>query len=185
MTDAKNVDHPDGMIPKKKALFIDRDGVINEDSAYPYKPEHIVFKDGIFDLCGKAQEKGYLIVAVTNQAGVAKGYFQEEDVDRLHAWMKEKFLERGIGVAGFYFCPYHVNGTVEKYRRDSDCRKPRPGMILQAEADLGIDISRSLMVGDKESDRIALPELKSVIIKSKYVPENWDVEKLKDVERYL
>jgi D-glycero-D-manno-heptose 1,7-bisphosphate phosphatase len=172
-------------MPKKKALFIDRDGVINEDHAYPHKPEHIVFKDGIFDLCRKALGKGYLIVVVTNQAGVAKGYFQEEDVDRLHAWMKDKFSRQGIAVSGFYFCPYHKNATVEKYRVDSDCRKPRPGMILKAALDLDIDISQSLMVGDKESDRIDLPQLTSLVIKSDYVPENWDVENLKDIERYL
>jgi histidinol phosphatase-like enzyme len=78
-----------------------------------------------------------------------------------------------------------MKATVDKYRMDSDCRKPKPGMVLQAAKDLNIDISRSLMVGDKESDRIELPELKSIIIKSKYVPENWDVEDLKAVEGYL
>ncbi len=168
-----------------KALFVDRDGVINEDSAYPYKPEQIVFKEGIFELCRKAREKGYLIVVVTNQAGVAKGYFQEQDVERLHAWMRDRFKDRGIDVAGFYFCPYHKKATVEKYRVDSDCRKPRPGMVLQAAKDLNLDISLSLMVGDKVSDRIELAELKSIIIKSKYVPEHWDVEDLKSVEAYL
>jgi D-glycero-D-manno-heptose 1,7-bisphosphate phosphatase len=173
------------MTSKKKALFIDRDGVINEDKGYPYKPEHIVFKDGIFDFLRKAQEKGYLIVVVTNQAGVAKGYFKEEDVDRLHEWMKDKFREQGIAVAGFYYCPFHKDGIVEKYRVDSDCRKPRPGMILRAAGDLDIDISQSLMVGDKMSDRIDYPHLRSLIMKSKYVPEKWDVKDLKGVERYL
>jgi len=173
------------MLKKKKAFFIDRDGVINEDSAYPHKPEHIVFKDGIFDLCAKASEKGYIIVVVTNQAGVAKGYFQEEDVLLLHEWMKERFRERGVEIAGFYFCPYHKNATVDAYRVDSDCRKPKPGMILQAVKDLDIDLSASLMVGDKESDRIELPELRSLVIKSKYVPERWDVEDLRDIEKYL
>jgi D-glycero-D-manno-heptose 1,7-bisphosphate phosphatase len=173
------------MQTKKKALFIDRDGVINEDSAYPHKPEHIVFKGGIFDLCKKAQGKGYIIVVVTNQAGVAKGYFQEEDVLSLHEWMKDKFREKGVNVAAFYYCPFHKNGTVERYRGDSDCRKPKPGMILEAARDLDIDISKSLMIGDKESDRIQLPGLRSLVIKSNYVPEKWDVENLKDIERYL
>jgi D-glycero-D-manno-heptose 1,7-bisphosphate phosphatase len=173
------------MSSKKKAFFIDRDGVVNEDCAYPHKPEQIVFKDGIFDLCRRAREMGYLIVVVTNQAGVAKGYFKEEDVERLHAWMKDRFREQGIDVSGFYFCPYHKKAIVEKYRVDSDCRKPRPGMVLKAARDLDIDISKSLMVGDKESDRIELLELKSIIIKSKYVPDNWDVEDLKEVEQYL
>ncbi|MGB7567271.1 MAG: HAD family hydrolase [Chitinivibrionales bacterium] len=169
----------------KKALFLDRDGVINVDKAYPHKPEDIVFNEDVFGLCGKAIEKKYLIVVVTNQAGVAKGYFTEEDVDNLHTWMKEKFRERGIEIAGFYYCPFHKNGIIEKYRRDSDCRKPNPGMFLQAAKDLDISLSRSLMVGDKESDRIKLPGLKCIIIKSAYAPEDYDVENIKDVERFL
>jgi D-glycero-D-manno-heptose 1,7-bisphosphate phosphatase len=172
-------------MPKNKALFIDRDGVINEDNAYPHKPEHIVFKEGIFDLCRKALKKGYLIVVITNQAGVAKGYFQEEDVERLHLWMKDKFSERGIAISRFYYCPYFKEAVVEKYRLDSECRKPKPGMILQAARDLDIDISRSFMVGDKESDRIDHPQLRSLIVKSNYVPKHWDVEDLKKVERFL
>lgn len=170
---------------KNKALFLDRDGVINLDCAYPHKKEDIVFSEGIFDLCRKAVEKKYVIVVVTNQAGVAKGYFTEEDVTGLHAWMREEFRRRGIEIAGFYYCPFHKNGIIEKYRRDSDCRKPKPGMFLQAAKDLDISLSRSLMVGDKESDRIKLPGLKCIIIKSKYVPEGFDVEKIKDVESFL
>ena len=169
----------------KKALVLDRDGVINDDVAYPHKPEHIVFKPGIFDLCKKAIDKGYCPVVVTNQAGVAKGYFTEEDVRSLHAWLKEIFLEQGIAIAGFYYCPFHKNGTVEKYRVDSDCRKPKPGMFLTAARELDIDIARSIMVGDKASDRIDLPQLRCILIKSKYLREGYDVECLKDVERYL
>jgi D-glycero-D-manno-heptose 1,7-bisphosphate phosphatase len=170
---------------KNKALFLDRDGVINVDCAYPFKPEQIVFTEGIFNLCARAMEKKYLIVGVTNQAGVAKGRFKEEDVVALHAWMGERFQERGIKIAGFYYCPYHKDGTIEKYRLDSDCRKPNPGMFLQAEKDFDINREESLMVGDKNSDRIKLPGLKCIIIKSKYVPEGYDLESLKDVEGLL
>jgi D-glycero-D-manno-heptose 1,7-bisphosphate phosphatase len=173
------------MTPKKKALFLDRDGVINDDVAYPHKPEHIAFKPGIFDLCKKAIDKGYCLVVVTNQAGVAKGYFTEEDVRGLHAWMKEKFFEQGIAIAGFYYCPFHKNGTVEKYRVDSDCRKPKPGMVLQAAGELDIDIARSIIVGDKASDRVELPGLRCIILKSMYTPTGYDVEELRDVEGYL
>jgi len=91
---------------KKKALFLDRDGVINEDSEYPHKPEHIVFKPAVFDLCRAALEKGYIIVVVTNQAGVAKGRFTEADVQSLHAWMAQRFLEKGIPIAGFITAPF-------------------------------------------------------------------------------
>ena len=116
----------------KKALFLDRDGVINVDKAYPYKPEDIVFNEDVFDLCRKAIEKKYLIVVVTNQAGVAKGYFTEDDVIRLHDWMRGEFRKKGVEIAGFYYCPYHKNGTIEKYLMDSNCRNPRPGMFFQA-----------------------------------------------------
>lgn len=169
----------------EKALFLDRDGVINQDCAYPHKPEQIVFMDGIFELCRKAVLKGYQLIVVTNQAGVAKGYFSEEDVNRLHQWMKLQFEEHGISIKAFYFCPYHPKAVIEKYRKDSNWRKPAPGMIIQAAKDFNIDINRSIMVGDKESDRIELPGLRSVIVKSQYTEDGYDAESLADVESFL
>jgi D-glycero-D-manno-heptose 1,7-bisphosphate phosphatase len=170
---------------KNKALFLDRDGIINEDREYPHKPEHIVFFPAVFDLCKLAIEKGYLIVVVTNQAGVAKGYFSENDVVSLHEWMSERFRERGIAIAGFYYCPFHENGVIEEYKRVSFCRKPKPGMFLAAAKDLDIDLSRSIMIGDKQSDRIELPELKCYIVKSRYSAGNYDYETLEQVKAVL
>lgn len=169
----------------QKALFLDRDGIINEDSAYPYKPEQIVFTDGIFDLCHKAISKGYIIIVVTNQAGVAKGYFTEDDVLALHKWIKEQFSVQGIEITAFYFSPYHPEATVEQYRKDTECRKPGGGMIRKAVEEFDIDLSKSLMVGDKESDRIKIPELRSVVVKSKYVKCGYDIENLAMVENFL
>jgi D-glycero-D-manno-heptose 1,7-bisphosphate phosphatase len=173
------------MPEKKKALFLDRDGIINEDSAYPHRPEHIIFNPAIFDLCRTALGKGYIIVVVTNQAGVAKGKFTEADVRSLHAWMGERFSEKGIPIAGFYYCPFHKDGTVEAYRKDSDCRKPRPGMFIAAAHDLGIDLSKSIMIGDKQSDRIELPGLKSYIVKSRYSGSGFDFETLEQATLVL
>jgi D-glycero-D-manno-heptose 1,7-bisphosphate phosphatase len=164
----------------RKALFLDRDGIINEDCEYPCKPEQIVFTPDIFEFCTIALQKDYIIVVMTNQAGVAKGKFTEEDVRALHAWMKGKFLEKGISLAGFYYCPYHKNGSVEAYKRESDCRKPKPGMFLAAARDLNIALSQSVMIGDKQSDRIELPQLRSFVIKSKYTNGNYDFETLMD-----
>lgn len=169
----------------RKALFLDRDGIINIDCAYPHKPEQIIFTEGIFDLCKEALSRGYLLIVVTNQAGVAKGYFTEEDVRKLHEWMRQKFNERGIEIHAFYYCPFHPKATVEKYRKESDWRKPGPGMILQAVKDFNINITESLMVGDKGSDRISLPGLKSVIVRSKYTAEDYDVVNLSEVEKLL
>lgn len=169
----------------QKALFLDRDGIINEDTAYPYKPEQIVFTDGIFDLCHKAISKGYLIIVVTNQAGVAKGYFSEQDVVVLHQWIKTQFSEQGIEISAFYFSPFHPDATIEQYRKDSECRKPRGGMIRKAVCDFDIDLSKSFMVGDKFSDRIKIPELRSIIVKSKYVQSGYDIENLAMVENFL
>lgn len=173
------------MANKKKALFLDRDGIINEDNEYPHRPEDIVFKQEIFGFCREALVKGYIVVVMTNQAGVAKGKFSEDDVRELHRWMGEQFLERGIPISGFYYCPFHKNGTVEAYRRDSDCRKPKPGMFLAAARDLAIDLSASLMIGDKESDRIELPELRSYVVKSRYSDRTYDFETLEQARSVL
>jgi D-glycero-D-manno-heptose 1,7-bisphosphate phosphatase len=90
------------MIGKKKALFIDRDGVVNQDCAYPHLPSQIVFNEDVFGLCQTACDKGYIIIVVTNQAGVAKGKFPEADVIALHAWMADQFKKRDIDIAGFF-----------------------------------------------------------------------------------
>lgn len=169
----------------KKALFLDRDGIINEDVRYAHRPDQIRFCAGIFDVCKAALAKGYVLVVVTNQAGVAKGHFTEVHVQALHRWMSEQFAQRGIHITGFYYCPYHANGSVPEYRKESDCRKPKPGMFLQAAVDHGIDLSASVMVGDKTSDRIELPGLRCIIVKSNYTTEGYDVESLTDAVSIL
>jgi D-glycero-D-manno-heptose 1,7-bisphosphate phosphatase len=169
----------------KKALFLDRDGVINEDIEYPHKPQHIIFKPGIFTFCKAALKKGYIIVVVTNQAGIAKGYFTEDDVKSLHVWMRTEFEKRGIKISGFYYCPYHKDAKIEEYKRDSDCRKPKPGMFKQASMELDIDIRRSIMIGDKPSDRIELDGLKSHILRGKYSENDYDVENLTEARKLL
>ena len=165
----------------RKALFLDRDGIINEDVRYAHTPEQIRFCDGIFEFCRIALEKGYLLLVMTNQAGVAKGHFTEEQVVALHEWMAGQFADHDIPITAFYYCPYHKDGVVERYRRDDPCRKPKPGMFLRAAREYGIDLSRSLMIGDKTSDRIELPELRSVIVRSGYTTEGFDVESLTGV----
>jgi D-glycero-D-manno-heptose 1,7-bisphosphate phosphatase len=170
---------------KRKALFLDRDGIINEDTAYPYLPSHIHFNEAVFQLCRKAMEKGYLLIVITNQAGVAKGKFTEDDVRALHVWMGNELKKRGVEIERFYYCPHHPEGSVPEYRQVCNCRKPKPGMVEQAIRDFNIDITSSLVAGDKESDRIQIDGLRSVIVKSKYATENYDVEDVAKVMQYL
>ncbi len=135
------------MLPKKPALFLDRDGVINKEKNYLYKKEDVEFVDGIFELCRYFQNKGYDIFIVTNQSGIARGYYSEDDFWKLMEWMHEEFEKRGIHITKTYHCPHHpdING-------ECGCRKPKPGMLLQAAQEFDVDLSKSVMVGDKERD---------------------------------
>lgn len=137
---------------KNKALFLDRDGVINQDHGHVGKIEDFHFIDGIFELCQKAQKAGYLIIVVTNQAGIAKGYYSEEEFLELTKWMENEFLKKGIKITKTYYCPYHIDAIIEKYKQDSYDRKPNPGMLLRAIKEFNIDPEESIMIGDKESD---------------------------------
>ena len=140
------------MAIKKRALFLDRDGVINIDHAYVHKKEDFEFVEGIFELCQYAIEQGYLIFVVTNQAGIGRGYYTEQQFHELTEWMCAEFSKRDVKIENVYFCPYHEEHGIGEYRRFSECRKPSPGMILQAAEEFNVDLANSVMVGDKKSD---------------------------------
>lgn len=135
-----------------KALFLDRDGVINVDKHYVYRVEDCEFIEGIFDLCRKAKQDGYLVIVVTNQAGIAKGKYTEEDYFKFRDYVHAEFVKQGCPIDAEYYCPYHTDAVIEKYCKDSDDRKPNPGMILKAQKDFDIDLSQSILIGDKETD---------------------------------
>jgi D-glycero-D-manno-heptose 1,7-bisphosphate phosphatase len=139
----------------KPALFLDRDGVINVDHGYVYRPEDVEFINGIFELVVAANEAGYMVVVVTNQAGIGRGYYSEAQFHALTAWMKARFSEQGGHLDAVYFCPFHPEHGIGEYRRESDCRKPAPGMLLQAWRELNIDLANSILVGDKATDMMA------------------------------
>ncbi|MFC4487110.1 D-glycero-beta-D-manno-heptose 1,7-bisphosphate 7-phosphatase [Tepidiphilus baoligensis] len=136
----------------KPAVFLDRDGVINEDRGYVHRWEDFSFLPGAIDALRQLQQKGYLLVVITNQSAVARGLCTEADVLALHERMCAFLRERGIELAGIYHCPHHPQGSVSDYAIACACRKPEPGMILRAAQAHGIDLSRSLLVGDKISD---------------------------------
>jgi D-glycero-D-manno-heptose 1,7-bisphosphate phosphatase len=139
---------------RKKALFLDRDGVINHDIGYLYRSEDFTFLPGIFELCREAKLKGYKIVVVTNQSGIARGYYSHGEFDALTAWMKHQFWLRGIKIDDVNYCPHHPK-IGRGLAASCVCRKPRPGMLISSARKLGIDLSSSLMIGDKISDMAA------------------------------
>lgn len=131
----------------KRALLLDRDGVINTEVNYLYRIEDAQFISGIFPAMRCASEAGYQIIIITNQAGIARGLYTEQDYFRLMDWMAEQFRANGVRLADHFFCPHHP-----EFSGDCDCRKPKPGMILQAAKRHDLDLSASILVGDKLSD---------------------------------
>ena len=136
----------------RPALFLDRDGVINVDHAYVCTQDQFQFIEGIFELCRRAKELGYLIFVITNQAGIARGYYTERDFLDLTEWMCGIFAVQGAAIDKVYFCPFHPEFGIGRYKVDSPFRKPGPGMILQAAQEFDVDLKNSVLVGDKESD---------------------------------
>ena len=128
--------------PTKKALFLDRDGTINEDDHFVHRIEDFRFIDGIFDLCRRAAADGFLLIVVTNQSGIERGYFTDDDFQRLTRWMIGRFADEGIPIADVFYCP-SLSG---------DDRKPNPGMFEKAAKKWNVDLSRSFSLGDKERD---------------------------------
>ncbi len=132
---------------KNRALFLDRDGVINIDKDYVYKIEDIEFIDSIFEVCKHFQDSGYQIFVITNQSGIARGYYSEKDFYILTEWMLREFQKRGIIITKVYFCPHHP-----EYTGECECRKPQPGMIIRAYKEYNLDLKNSILVGDSVSD---------------------------------
>jgi D-glycero-D-manno-heptose 1,7-bisphosphate phosphatase len=133
---------------KRRVLFLDQDGVINVDTGYLHRIEECVFIDGIFEMVQAFYERDFTIIIATNQAGIGRGYYGEAEFKLLRDWMCGRFEGK---IAAVYHCPDHPEG-VGIYRRENPWRKPGPGMLLQAAQDFDLDLSRSWMVGDKETD---------------------------------
>lgn len=130
-----------------KALFLDRDGVVNKEKNYLYKIEDFEFINGVFETCRYFQDKGYLIIFITNQAGIARGRYTEEDYQVLTKWMIREFEKENIKISKVYHCPHHPD-----FSGICECRKPNPKMILDAQKEFEIDLENSILVGDKNSD---------------------------------
>ena len=135
-----------------RALLLDRDGVINVDKGYVCRSEDFELVPGIVDLCRDAVGQGYLLIVATNQAGIGRGYYSEASFLAFTEWMSDEFRRRGLPIARVYYCPFHPEFGVGKYKRESIYRKPGPGMILRAAKDFDLNLRHSVLVGDKETD---------------------------------
>jgi D-glycero-D-manno-heptose 1,7-bisphosphate phosphatase len=135
-----------------RGLFLDRDGVINQEVGYLSTAAEVVFVEGIFSLARTAQSLGYRLIVVTNQAGIARGYYTEEAYQELMAWMRGEFRREGVELDAVYHCPFHPEHGIGEYKRDHEDRKPGTGMLRRGARELGLDLSRSVMVGDRCTD---------------------------------
>ena len=138
--------------PARPALFLDRDGVINVDHNYVYRVEDFKWIEGAAETIKAFNDRGWWVFIVTNQSGIARGLYTEDQMQELHVWLGKELEARGAKIDRIYHCPYHEEGTIERYRKDSFDRKPKPGMLLQAMTDFPVIKERSFLVGDKQAD---------------------------------
>ncbi len=136
----------------RAAAFVDRDGVINAEAGFVHRPADFILLPGAVQGLRKLQAGGYALVVITNQSGIARGLYSEADYQRLTQFMRELLAGEGVRIDADYFCPHHPDAAVRAYRLDCECRKPRPGLITRAIAELGLDAARSVLIGDRATD---------------------------------
>ncbi|WP_295158992.1 HAD-IIIA family hydrolase [uncultured Brachyspira sp.] len=160
-----------------KALFLDRDGVLMEDAGYIGTADRVKIKKDFIDIVKYANKKGYITIVTTNQAGVSYNYYTNEDVDNVHNYLYEEYKKNDAVIDDFYYCPYHIKGSTEPYNIISMLRKPEAGMHLLASKKYNIDLFNSFMIGDRDTDIIKIPYLRTLLIQTEiYQIEN--IEKI-------
>jgi len=137
---------------RRPAAFLDRDGVLNRDAGYVHRPEDFIWLEGAKEAIKRFNDRGWLVFVVTNQAGIARGFYGAGEVEALHRWMNVELLGMGAHIDAFYYCPHHPTEGREPYRLRCDCRKPAPGLLLQAMRDWPVRQEASVMIGDKSID---------------------------------
>lgn len=135
-----------------KAIFLDRDGTINVEKNYLYKIEDFEFLPGVVDALKQLQRAGYLLIVITNQSGIGRGYYTEKDFRKLNNWMVATLKEQGVTITDVYYCPHLPDAQIAKYRMNCNCRKPKLGLFEQAVREHNIDLSKSYAIGDKIRD---------------------------------
>lgn len=136
----------------ERAVFLDRDGTIIEDTGYPHERDKIKFLPRVSEAIRLLNQNGFKVIITTNQSGVARGYFTKETVQEINRYIQESLARQGATIDKMYYCPHHVEGTIEEYRKECYCRKPNPGMIEEAIGEFDIDSRNSFVIGDKISD---------------------------------
>jgi D-glycero-D-manno-heptose 1,7-bisphosphate phosphatase len=170
-------------VTQHRAVFLDRDGVINVDHGYVHKVEDFRFVPGSDDAMRRLQAAGWRLVVVTNQSGLARGLYSKADYDRFTAHLQRELAAAGVSVDAVLHCPHLPDATVAAYRLQCDCRKPAPGMLLRAARDLRLDLAASVMVGDRLSDIEAGRTAgvgHNVLVRSGHAPEPGDAERAAD-----
>jgi len=137
---------------QQRAVFLDRDGVINVNHGYVHHADNFEFIDGIFEFTRAAHAFGYKIIVITNQSGIGRGYYSERQFHELTAWMCNEFLNEGVPIEKVYFSPFHPTAGLGAYKKDDVSRKPRPGMIHQAQREMNLNLGNSILIGDKVID---------------------------------
>ena len=153
---------------KNKALFLDRDGVINKNLGYVFSMKNFIWLKNVKKAIKYAYTRKYLIIVVTNQSGVARGLYSENDIKKLHININKQLKKINCKIHDFFYCPYHPKYGSKKYKKNSFLRKPNPGMILKAIKKWNIDQNKSLMIGDKKIDMIASKKAGLRLIKKRY-----------------
>lgn len=153
-----------------KAVFLDRDGTINVEKNYLYKISDFEFIPGAVEAIKLLKDRMYKVIIVSNQAGIARGYYTERDVDRLHEWMVSELKKKGVVIDDIYYCPHHEEYGLDEYKVDCSCRKPKTGMFTQGMQRFNINPAESYTIGDRESDLIAGKSAgtKTILVKTGY-----------------
>lgn len=153
---------------KQRAVFIDRDGTLNVEKDYVHKIADFEFLNGAIEAVRLLNENSFTVVVISNQSGIARGYYAPNDVHILHDHIQRELRKQKAHIDAFFYCPHHPEGSVEEFRKICDCRKPKPGMVLQAEKKLNLDLPHSYVVGDHLSDimlRESIP-LTTILVKT-------------------
>ena len=180
MTDHKSYRNglPDKAGVRRPAAFLDRDGVLNVDHGYTHKPEQLEWIEGAAEAVRLLNEAGYYVLVITNQSGVARGYYDEAAVQSFHARMRDSLARHGARIDAFYYCPHHPEGIIKQLAVQCRCRKPGPGMLEQAAREWPIDTGASFLIGDKDDDLAA-----AAAFKIRGIKFNSQIDSLPDLVR--